>query len=88
MAKRLHISTSELIRRMVTNTPLPEYGKQEAVLQLVKINGDMARLGNLLKLTLDHITSDNLKVSASKIHEIMASLQDTQTQLKQKIKEL
>ena len=39
-----------------------------------------------MKLTFDNVTANNLKLSASKINEIMALLKDTQHELKQKIK--
>ena len=87
-AKRLHLSRAEFIRRVALGIPIPSYGKQEAILNLMKMNSDLARLGNLMKLALDNIEVDGLAISTGKITQIMAQIQDTQTTLKQKIQEL
>lgn len=56
LAKRLRLSRSELIRRLVTGQRLPDpndFVAFQAVRDLYKVNADLARLGNLLKLALD-----------------------------------
>ena len=53
LAKGYNLSQSELIRFSIFNIPLPNIGKQQAISDLLKINADLARLGNLFKLALD-----------------------------------
>ena len=53
MASRVNLTRSAFVRRVVTGTSLPAPGNADAVLDLMKVNADLARLGNLLKLALD-----------------------------------
>jgi hypothetical protein len=56
LASRLRLSRSELIRRLVTGQRLPDpndFVAYQAVRDVLKVNADLARLGNLLKLALD-----------------------------------
>ena len=80
-ANRLGISSSEYIRRVVTGLRLPQPGNAQSVRDLLKINADLARLGNLFRLALDEGTDLELEGLASKIAE-------TQALLKSKIREL
>lgn len=62
MQAQMRLSRSEILRRLLMNTPLPsasDFAAWEAVRDLYKINADLARLGNLLKLTLDEPLSEN-----------------------------
>ena len=56
MAQQVGISTGELIRRLTTGTELPAYGKREAIDKVYKVNADLARLGNLYKLSLNPLS--------------------------------
>ncbi len=53
LAKTYNLSQSELLRFAVLNIPLPNIGKQQAISDLLKINADLAWLGNLFKFALD-----------------------------------
>ena len=53
LARRVSLTRSALLRRIVTGTTLPAPGNADAVMDLMKVNADLARLGNLLKLALD-----------------------------------
>jgi len=53
LAQRVSLTRSALLRRIVTGTTLPAPGNADAVMDLMKVNADLARLGNLLKLALD-----------------------------------
>jgi len=53
LAKQLRLTTSALVRRLVTGRRLPDTKRDEDVLSLLKINADLARLGNLLRMALD-----------------------------------
>ena len=44
------------MRRVVTGLRLPQPGNAQSVRDLMKINADQARLGNLFKLALDEGT--------------------------------
>ena len=55
-AKRLGISRSEYMRRAVTGVRLPPPGAAQSVRDLVTINADLGRLGNLLKRAMDEGT--------------------------------
>ena len=87
-AARIGLSSSQYLSRVALGTRLPSFGQAEAVRNLLKINGDLARLGNLLKLTLDNIKEDNLAINVAKINRIIDDIQTTQSTLQSKIKEL
>ena len=88
IAKQLHLSRAEYLKRVALGTPLPNIGNKQTIVELSKVNADMARLGNLLKLALDNIDVDGLQISTLKINQIMAELEDAKQILKTKIKEL
>jgi hypothetical protein len=52
-ARTLGLTLSEYLGRLGANMPLPEPGNHAAIRDLLKVNADLARLGNLLKLALD-----------------------------------
>jgi len=56
LAARVRLPRSELLRRLATGTRLPSEASFEAagaVRDLLRVNADLARLGNLFKLALD-----------------------------------
>ena len=53
LAQRVNLTRSAVVRRIVTGTTLPAPGNADAIIDLMKVNADLARLGNLLKLALD-----------------------------------
>ena len=82
LAAQLRLSKSDLLRRLLTATPLPEasdFAAHQAVLDIMKVNADLARLGNLLKLALDDPPSATV---TRKILDLTAELSDTQTEVK------
>lgn len=80
-AEQLGLSFSEFIRRTATGARLPNIGHAETVRDLLKINADLARLGNLLKLAID-------EEQPMAVLELADQIKSTQDLLKQKIKEL
>jgi phage/plasmid primase-like uncharacterized protein len=52
-AGRVGLSGSELVRQLVASAALPDSGDLGAVRDLLKVNADLARAGNLLKLAID-----------------------------------
>ena len=87
-AARVGLSSSQYLSRLALGTRLPSCGQAEAVRDLLGIKADLARLGNLLKLTLDNIEEDNLSISVVKINRIIDDIQKTKSALESKIKEL
>ena len=83
LAKQTHLSVSELIRRLVTGQKLPDARHHEAVLNLMKINADLARLGNLFKMAIDDDQPDKDGLEAMR-----NTIRDTQFLLKTRIGEL
>ena len=83
---RLHLSMSELTRRLVTNRRLPDSNRKEIVLGLIAINGDQARLGNLLRMALADV--DFKPPAGTNLDAIFDDIRKTQTLLKKKIREL
>ncbi len=51
-AANLNLSLSDFLRRSAINIPLPNIAIVNATLALIKINADLARFGNLIKMTL------------------------------------
>ena len=69
MSARMRLSVSDMVRRIATNAGLPDPGRYEAIRELVRINADLARLGNLLKLGIDE---ENLE--RDKAMELLAEI--------------
>ena len=75
LAKTYNLSQSELLRFAILNIPLPNIGKQQAISDLLKINADLARLGNLFKLALDEeLLPQELNKHINAIAELRAVL--------------
>ena len=63
-SKRMRMTMSDYIRRIMINFKLPDAVIDAQVIsQLFHINADLARLGNLLKLTLDRTEVDEAKIN-------------------------
>ena len=86
LAKQARLTVSELVRRLVLGQSLPDMHRHEAVIDLVKINADLARLGNLLRMAL---TDDDeaLLPESFNLENLYEEISDTQTELKIKIKD-
>lgn len=51
-ATRAGLSISEYVRRVCLGHHVPSYEKAHAVRELIRVNGDLGRLGGLLKMWL------------------------------------
>lgn len=80
-AKQLGLTFSDFVRRLSTGARLPSIGQAQEVRDLLKINADLARLGNLLKMAIDEDQSIAILDLADQIRK-------TQALLKTKIREL
>jgi len=86
LAKQTHLSVSELIRRLITGQKLPDAQHHEAVLNLMKLNADLARLGNLFKMAID---DEDFRLPENwDLESLRNRIRDTQSILKTKIEEL
>lgn len=88
-AKRLGMSVSNYIRNVMINYRLPISAvNASAIRDLYKVNADLARLGNLLKMVMNDneypVQIDPNLAPAS----ILERLEETRKQLKTKIEEL
>lgn len=81
MADRVGLTLSEFVRRQSIGARLPNLDHAQTVKDLMKINADLARLGNLFKMAID----EEQTISAIKL---MDEIKDTQDLLKARIKDL
>jgi hypothetical protein len=88
LAGQMRLSRSELLRRLLMNSKLPDqrtFEASQAILDLLKVNADQARLGNLFKLALDEPLSADLLV---KFDQLIIDITDTQNALKSLVREI
>ena len=82
LGEQLKLSKSELLRRLVLAERLPkaeDFVARQSILDLMKVNADQARLGNLFKLALDEPLSQEM---FQRLHAIIADIRETQADLK------
>jgi hypothetical protein len=82
LAGKLHLNRSEVVRRVVLAKRVPdptEFVAWQGIRDLMKVNADLARLGNLFKLALDEEPPESL---IEKLDEIAADIAETQQHLK------
>ena len=82
-AARLRLSVSEFIRRLAMHTRLPnaaDFVAQKAVRKLMKVNADLARIGNLLRNELDALgasrVSEAFVESVNDLHDQIRARQE------------
>ncbi len=76
-AKKINLTQSDYIRNIVLNQPLPNIEKIKATDDLLKVNSDLARLGNLFKLAIDEgVSEEKMNILIEEITEIKAILRD------------
>lgn len=82
LARQLQLKRSELIRRLVLGQRLPDaeaLAGWQHIRDLMKINADLARLGNLFKLALDEAPEAELK---DRLTTLASEIATTQGELK------
>lgn len=88
LGQQVRLSRSELLKRLLMNTKLPsasDFAAWQGIRDLLKVNADQARLGNLFKLALDEpLSADLLK----KFDSLNRDIEATQTELKAAIGEI
>lgn len=83
-ANKYSLSTSAFLRKLGMNIEVNSVVDQKAILDLVKLNGDLGRLGGLLKLWL---TNDERTQGFSKntINELLNKIKTIQDELYEKV---
>lgn len=88
LTHQMRLSRSELLKRLLMNTKLPsasDFAAWQGIRDLLKVNADQARLGNLFKLALDEpLSADLLK----KFDDLVRDIGKTQAELKATIGEI
>ena len=82
LAAQLRLSVSELLRRLALGHRLPDaqdFALAHAIRDLLRINADQARLGNLLKLALD---DDPGPAARARIESLLAEIAHVQMAIK------
>jgi hypothetical protein len=82
ISKRAGKTVSGYLRAIALSLPLPNFQKIEATKELLKINSDLARLGNLFKLAVEEGYEDE------DLRKMVLEIRETQAILKNKIKNL
>lgn len=81
-AKENNLTQSDLVRLSVLNLALPNSEHHKDIKELLKINADLARLGNLFKLAIDEGTKPE-----EEINDLIEEIKGTQDLLKEAIKQ-
>lgn len=88
LCEQVRLSRSELLKRLLMNSKLPnaaDFAAWHGIRDLLKVNADQARLGNLFKLALDEpLSADLLK----KFDDLIRDIERTQAELKAAVGEI
>ena len=79
------MSDSAYLRALGLDMPVKSTLDQEAILELAKINGDLGRIGGLLKMWL---TNQDRAINETRITALVAGLEQTQGLLLEKVERL
>ena len=84
-AKAHSMSDSAYLRALGLDFPVKSTLDQEAIMELAKVNGDLGRLGGLLKLWL---TNRDRAINEERVRSLMGQLERTQALLLTKVESL
>jgi len=88
-ARRLGMTVSNYIRNVMVNFRLPDNAiNARAIRDLYKVNADLARLGNLLKMAMDDEDFPVPRNSELAPESLFLRMEETRQQLKTKIEKL
>ena len=79
---QLRIGRSELVRRLIANARLPDasaFAAAEGIRDLLKVNADLARLGNLFRMAIDEPAAAG---AADRIARLIADIDVLRSELK------
>lgn len=79
LAGQVRLKHSDLMRRLLMNYRVPnasDFAARQGILDLMKVNADLARLGNLFKLALDDLEDAELQARLDDLAGEIAATQD------------
>ena len=82
LAAQLRLKRSDLLRRLVMSYRIPkpeDFVAYQGIRDLLKVNADLARLGNLFKMAIEEAPDDKL---VSRLDALADEIAETQTTLK------
>lgn len=82
LCEQSKLSRSEVFRRLLHNLPLPSqqtFQGWDAITEMMKVNADLARLGNLQRMALAETDAPDLTAA---LHALIAELSTRQAELK------
>lgn len=89
--KQVGLSRSEFLRRISLGHHIPDGGDlagAQAIRDLLAVNANLARLGNLLKLTVDEADGQFGVPTIARVEDLLKEIRDTQTDLRTKVEDL
>lgn len=89
LADQVRLTMSELLRRLVLGHRLPDannFVSAQAIRDLLKINADQARLGNLMKLLIDESDGALSPATLAEIRKLLEAIYATQADLRAGVK--
>lgn len=89
--KQVRLSRSEFLRRISLGHRLPDGGDfaaAEAIRDLLAVNANLARLGNLLKLAIDEADGQFGAPTIARVEDVVMQIRDTQKELRGKVEDL
>lgn len=84
-AKRTNLSASRVVERVLESGKLPDQSLDQAVLHLLEINADQARLGNLLLKGINEASDGHL---VRQMQSLLKEVRQTQVQIKARVAKL
>jgi len=84
-AKQAGMSVARYMREVAMGYPVQSVEDKKAVLELVRINSDLARLGNLQKLWLDN-DARTARFGTDQINRLLHRIEGAQSELRRLIK--
>ena len=82
LTAQLRLGRSELVRRLIGNVRLPDasaFAAAEGIRDLLKVNADLARLGNLFRMAIDEPAAAG---AADRIARLIADIDVLRSELK------
>lgn len=89
--KQVRLSRSEFLRRISLGQHLPDaadFAGMAAIGDLLSVNANMARVGNLLKLTVDEADGQFGVPTIARIEDLLKEIRDTQAAILGKVEDL
>jgi len=84
-AKQVGMSKAKYLRTLAMGYPVQSTMDANAILELIRINSDLARLGNLQKLWLDN-DARTARFGTDQINRLLHRIEGTQSELRRLIK--